>query len=76
MTETLADRCSYLVSDKIKDRKAVKKKFKELYGVRSKIVHGVVTELSSEQVEYLDWGKFILEYAITKEIQHIDLESE
>jgi hypothetical protein len=52
LTETLADRCSYLISNDIKGRKSIKSTFKELYGVRSKIVHGNATELDSNQRWY------------------------
>jgi len=73
LTETLADRCSYLISSDIKGRKTIKKQFKVLYDVRSKLVHGNVTELDSHQKESLGWGKIILEYAILKEIKHLNL---
>lgn len=73
LTETLADRCSYLISNDIKGRKSIKKTFKELYDVRSKLVHGNATELDSTQQWYLSWGRTILEYAIIKEIKHLNL---
>ncbi|PNB72472.1 hypothetical protein C1X64_19795 [Pseudomonas sp. GW456-E7] len=73
LTETLADRCSYLISNNIKGRRAIKKNFKELYEVRSKLVHGNATELDSNQLGHLNWGKSILEFAIFKEIKHLDL---
>jgi len=73
LTETLADRCAYLVGDDIKGRRTIKKNFKELYGVRSKLVHGNVTELDSDQAGYLRWGKSVLEVAILKEMKHLIL---
>ena len=73
MTETLADRCAYLISDDIKGRKTIKDSFKELYEVRSKLVHGNVTELNSDQTWYLRWGRNVLEYAISKEMKHLNL---
>lgn len=75
LTETLADRCAYLVSNNIKGRRAIKKNFKELYEARSKLVHGNATELDSNQLGHLDWGKSILEYAIFKEIRHLEFGS-
>lgn len=73
LTETLADRCAYLISNNIKGRRAIKKHFKELYETRSKLVHGNATELDSNQLGHLNWGKSILEFAIFKEIRHLDL---
>jgi len=73
LTEILADRCSYLISNDIKGRKSIKKTFKELYDVRSKLVHGNATELDTNQKWYLNWGRTILEYAIMKEIKHLNL---
>jgi hypothetical protein len=73
LTEMLADRCAYLVSNDIKGRKSIKKDFKELYDARSKIVHGNATELDSNDKWHLNWGRRILEYAIMKEIKHLNL---
>ena len=73
LTETLADRCAYLIGDNIKGRKKIKKNFKELYEVRSKLVHGNASELNSDQSWYLNWGKTVLEYAILKEMKHLNL---
>lgn len=73
LTEILADRCSYLVSSDIKGRKSIKEEFKKLYKVRSQLVHGNITELDSNQKQHLDWGRTILEYAISKEIKHLNL---
>jgi hypothetical protein len=74
ITETLADRCAYLISSDIKGRKSIRQNFRELYKVRSKLVHGNVVDLDSDQLWSLRWGTTILEYAITKEIKHLGLE--
>lgn len=73
LTETLADRCAYLISSDIKGRKAIKEKFKELYRIRSKIVHGVKTSIEQDQMWYKNWGHSILEFSIIKEIKHLGL---
>lgn len=73
LTETLADRCSYLISNDIKDRKTIRKEFKALYNIRSKLIHGNSLELDSNQKRYLHWGRIILELAISKEINHLNL---
>jgi hypothetical protein len=74
LVKTLADRCSYLVGDDIKSRKKIKESFEDLYDVRSNIVHGNVIELDSDQEGLFIWGRKILEYAISKEIKHLNLE--
>jgi hypothetical protein len=74
LTNMLADRCAYLVSNNIKGRTKIKEKFEELYGLRSKLVHGVITELNSEQTHYLEWGRTVLELAIGIEIKHLNLD--
>lgn len=73
LTETLADRCAYLISNNIKERSTIKKQFKDLYKVRSKLVHGVKTTLEHDQKWYKKWGGSILEVAIIKEIKHLEL---
>lgn len=74
LTETLADRCAYLVASNIKQRKELKSKFKKLYKTRSKLVHGTVNNLNEEDMEYFHWGKMVLDLAIFKEIEHLGLE--
>lgn len=73
LTETLADRCSYLIADDIKSRKMIKEHFKDLYKVRSKLVHGVNITLEHDQKWYKNWGQTILEFAIKKEIKYLKL---
>lgn len=73
LTETLADRCAYLISNNIKGRRTIKDKFKALYKIRSKLVHGVKTTLEPEQISYKFWGLIILKLLITAEIKHLDL---
>lgn len=72
LTETLADRCSYLIARNIEARKDIKETFKELYTMRSKIVHGCVSELDQEQQVNLLLGRKMLSEAILQEIDHLD----
>lgn len=74
LTKILADRCSYLIGNDIKGRKTIKKRFEELYEVRSKLVHGNARELDRSEMFFLNWGRTILQYAIVKEIKHLNLE--
>ncbi len=73
LTEILADRCAYLISEDIKGREMIKENFKALYKVRSKLVHGVNITLEHDQKWYKNWGQTILQFAITKEIKHLNL---
>jgi hypothetical protein len=73
LTDTLADRCAYLVSGDIKGRKKIKKSFIDLYEARSKLIHGVNISLLENQRKFLHWGEYTLKYAIAKEIKHLNL---
>lgn len=74
LTKTLADRCAYLVGTDIKGRKTIRENFKQLYSIRSKLVHGSATSMASNEKHFLDWGRSILEYSIFKELKHLNLE--
>ncbi len=74
VTATLADRCSYLIGTDPKGRKTIKEKFKKLYKIRSKLVHGNISRLSEEADEYHRWGQVILDFAISKEIKNYKIE--
>jgi hypothetical protein len=75
LTSTLADRCSYLVGSDIKGRNSIRERFRELYRIRSKLVHGTTTWLNSDERFFLRWGRSILEFAIFKEIRHLGMDS-
>lgn len=74
ITATLADRCSYLLGTDPKSRKTIRKKFKDLYEIRSKLVHGNVSRLSKDASEYHRWGQAVLDFAIAKEIKNYKIE--
>lgn len=74
VSRTLADRCAYLVSTNIKGRSTIRENFKQLYTIRSKIVHGNASSLVPDQRHFLNWGRTILEYAIFKELKHLELQ--
>lgn len=46
ITEQLADRCAFLLSKTTGERERIRKKIREIYRLRSKIVHGTVAGLS------------------------------
>lgn len=69
ITNTLADRCAYLVARNIPERNLIRSKFKELYEIRSKLVHGRTPKLDQNETSHLTWGRDILDLAIHKEMQ-------
>lgn len=71
LTETLSDRCSYLIATSIKSRKNIKERFKDIYKIRSKIVHGAINHLDRENRVQLEFARHFLRSAIRKEIQYI-----
>jgi hypothetical protein len=73
LTETLADRCAYLIADSIQARKRIRKNFKELYRLRSKLVHGRAVRLNGDEKRYLGWAKDVLNTVIGHEMNHLKL---
>lgn len=72
LTATLADRCAYLLGKDPEKRKKIREKFKELYRLRSKVVHGRAVRLKHNEVNYLHWAKAVLDDLIKKEISCIE----
>lgn len=71
LTNVLADRCSYLIGKSIAERKEIKVQFKEIYKLRSKIVHGVKGYLSSQEMDIKRKATMYLSKSILKEISNI-----
>lgn len=71
LTDTLADRCAYLLGNSLKSRKDIKRNFKELYRLRSNLVHGRVPRLKQNESGFLRWGKDILDAVIHKELKYL-----
>lgn len=72
ITKTLADRCAYLLGNSISKRKDIREKFRGLYDVRSKLVHGRKASLDDEQRGLLKFAKNTLDQIILKEISYIE----
>jgi hypothetical protein len=49
ITEQLADRCAFLLAKTAVDRTKIRDSMRKIYSLRSKLVHGVVTGLSSPE---------------------------
>lgn len=71
LTNTLADRCAYLLGDSIPKRRNIRENFKKLYDVRSKLVHGRKASLDDEQSKFLGFAQSVLNSVIWKEISFI-----
>jgi hypothetical protein len=71
LTETLADRCAYLLGNTIENRKKIRRKFRDFYKLRSKLVHGRSMRLKDNEREFLWWGRKVLDGVILKEIKKI-----
>lgn len=75
LTATLADRCAYLIGTDIEGRGKIKDNFKKLYNLRSKLVHGRTVRLRDEDKGFLNLGKSILDYVISKEIKNLNIDN-
>lgn len=80
LTIRLADRCAYLLGKGHKDRSGIRKKFLEIYDVRSKLVHGRTPRLSMSDAAHLHSAQTMLIDAIWHEknnlLKALDAESE
>ncbi|MEB0773576.1 hypothetical protein [Citrobacter portucalensis] len=73
LTTILSDRCAYLIGRNIKDRNEIKKMFREIYQIRSKIIHGVRNYLSEKEKRMLYIAKIFLRRSILKELGNLGL---
>lgn len=73
LTEALSDRCAYLIGTNIEKRRKIKERFKELYRLRSKLVHGRAVRLQHHEKIYLELGKHMLNMCIQKEIENLNI---
>ncbi|HEA3677126.1 TPA: hypothetical protein RVT83_001829 [Escherichia coli] len=73
LTTILSDRCAYLIGKNIKDRAEIKKTFREIYQIRSKIIHGVRNCLSEKEQTMLYMARQFLRKSILKELGNLEL---
>lgn len=71
LTSVLSDRCAYLIGKNIIDRKEIKKTFKEIYQIRSKIIHGVRNHLSEKEGYLRSVARTYLSMSIIREIDNL-----
>jgi len=69
LTKSLSDRCGYSLATSVIERKVIMRRCRELYRLRSSIVHGVKRKLSSEDMDLLHFGMAVLTGSIGKEIE-------
>lgn len=67
LTTRLADRCAYLLGQGHQDRGRIRTMFKEIYKVRSKLVHGRTPTLNFHDAKQLDFAQSFLDAVIRKE---------
>ncbi|EXF96296.1 hypothetical protein HK44_020795 [Pseudomonas fluorescens HK44] len=68
LTKSLSDRCGYSLASSAAERKDIMRKCRDLYQLRSSVVHGVQRKLSFADTELLDFGMSMLTSSINKEI--------
>ncbi|MBC8427172.1 MAG: hypothetical protein ISR63_05115 [Desulfobacterales bacterium] len=68
LTESLSNRCGYWIGKNLKEKEKIRKSFKRIYDVRSRIIHSGKTILSTEESESLDELKRITELILNKAI--------
>lgn len=70
LTATLSDRCAYLLGKSFSKRKHYREKFKKMYVLRSKIVHGR-KKLEKADEEQIEFQKEILDSIIFQELENL-----
>jgi hypothetical protein len=73
LTGTLADRCAYLLGQSHRDRAGIRERFKEMYRVRSKLVHGRSPKLDIYDLEQLSFAQTTLEEIAREEGRRLRL---
>jgi len=67
LTVRLADRCAYLLGKGHKDRARIRKRFKDMYDIRSKLIHGRSPRLNLPDSQQLHFAQAVLGEVITTE---------
>jgi len=69
LSELLRNRCAYLISKNLNERNEILSKFKEIYDVRSSIVHEGKNELESTEKESLSYLQGLCAKVIRAEVE-------
>lgn len=54
LTQTLSDRCGFSLGKNLKEKEKIRKKFKDIYDIRSRIVHSGKVILNEDDNKYLN----------------------
>ncbi|ELY2511308.1 HEPN domain-containing protein [Cronobacter sakazakii] len=71
LTLTLTDRCAYLIGKGMAERAEIKKEFKAIYQLRSKLVHGRMNKISTQDRALCIKAIKYLKRAISKELSYL-----
>lgn len=71
LSYTLADRCSYLIAESFEDRERIRKSFRDMYKVRSKLVHGTSRNITETEAKHYTDARYFLNKAIMKELDYL-----
>jgi hypothetical protein len=71
ITQQLADRCAFILNKTSSAREETRKKIREIYKLRSKIVHGAVEGLSPHQTHLSENASDILSSVLSVEIKGV-----
>jgi hypothetical protein len=72
ITDRLADRCAYLLTNTASDRKRTREDMKAIYDLRSKIVHGIQRHLANAHEDLRRRASIYLDNILTVEMQHVE----
>lgn len=67
LTARLADRCAYLLGQGLQQREGIRKRFKDIYEVRSKVIHGRRARLGASEQLLLFEAQRMLRDMISRE---------
>ncbi|MFG0610910.1 hypothetical protein [Delftia sp. WSY_14] len=71
ITEQLADRCAFILNKTTEDRKNTREAMKEIYKLRSQIVHGVSSRLTHKEAGIVAKAKLYLDRVLRSEISSL-----
>ncbi|HAR62366.1 MAG TPA: hypothetical protein DCS13_02775 [Candidatus Margulisbacteria bacterium] len=71
ITKTIADRCAFYIANSKNQREEIIKDVKEIYNIRSNLVHGKEVRLSKVNEQYYKKLTWIFDTVINKELQLI-----
>lgn len=72
LTKSIINRCVYLLGESVSERKALAEDVREIYKIRSKIVHGSRKKLKNKEIQYFNKAREILNKIIVKEIARLE----